>query len=790
MIDWGVFLLFTFSFLPLLFCCFVRILCHSFSLCLYFPCSSSLSFSFSLSFLYSFISSSPSSPLLPLPLLLPSILFSLSFSSHSSFSLLIITEMAKAIVCACAFLLLLAGVAVKATVTPKMLGGSPAEFQRHAIPDAANSALFQSSAIMMVNFQEQDDSLWSYSTPVVVDSDSLFQISIMSPLLADMEVALVDPEGNQVDIEAHKNETFWPVGDSDSELRAYIYSFEQPATGTYQLTVVLNDMTKDEFARRTRKSRVGSSNHGIIVVWNESDDEIFSQLNSYMDMRKDDTMGFQARMYAVSSNPVLTKNKGFVPTAVRDVVSAAKLQVYFPNGTILQEDMHDDGLHNDEFAADGVYGGNFLADAAGSYLVQTVLSGQRSDGRPFYRTATHSVRVVPRSLELTGDVSMSVDLTTQRLTFDLGVRELEVLESERDLAGRYRAYFELYGKSLVTGQEVPIAWSSAIVTPVSNSNGDSFVSLEVDMGWLVEALALGPFTLKNVYVQEVNTFIPVTTMSAINTPLTAVRDADLWQAFVTANATHDGTITEKMRFGVRPQWLNDLKANNVSSETGKLVLVHGYCSGGNPWKRTSEVWTEAVYFEDPKQSRSHDTFAQLIVEFAQEQGLTSYGLLGHSQGGFASVHVYQYYWSGVDNSEGERKLQSVGTPYQGNSGAGFWADILNSLVEDGCDSQEDLTRDGAQLWLTGVSEHVASNMYYYTSQYDKGGLLGKGYCNLLTNAVLKSPNDGVTENDYAHLDGANFMGNTLGQCHIDGMNWPAVYDDVDRNRIMNELAAR
>lgn len=140
--------------------------------------------------------------------------------------------------------------------------------------------------------------------------------------------------------------------------------------------------------------------------------------------------------------------------------------------------------------------------------------------------------------------------------------------------------------------------------------------------------------------------------------------------------------------------------------------------------------------------------------------------------------------------QGERKLQSLGTPYQGNSGAGFWAEVLDSLDENGCGSQEDLTRDGAQMWLSGIASHAAENMYYYTTQYDKGGLFGKGYCNKLTNAVLSSPNDGVTENAYADLEGGNFQGNTVGQCHIDGMNWPASYLDVERNKEMNAAAAR
>lgn len=112
---------------------------------------------------------------------------------------------------------------------------------------------------------------------------------------------------------------------------------------------------------------------------------------------------------------------------------------------------------------------------------------------------------------------------------------------------------------------------------------------------------------------------------------------------------------------------------------------------------------------------------------------------------------------------GGRKIQSLASPYQGNTGAGAWAEILGSL--GGCGANQDLSRDGAQLWIVGLSAAAVEQQYYYTTQYDKGmsamcliqpstcvtvsvgGLFGGGYCDMLTNAVLKSPNDGVTENE-------------------------------------------
>jgi hypothetical protein len=63
--------------------------------------------------------------------------------------------------------------------------------------------------------------------------------------------------------------------------------------------------------------------------------------------------------------------------------------------------MHDDGLHSDGAANDGIYGGSFSATEVGSYTVQATLIGSGATG-PFVRTTQHFVQVVPRMMQLTG----------------------------------------------------------------------------------------------------------------------------------------------------------------------------------------------------------------------------------------------------------------------------------------------------------------------------------------------------------------------------------------------------
>lgn len=60
----------------------------------------------------------------------------------------------------------------------------------------------------------------------------------------------------------------------------------------------------------------------------------------------------------------------------------------------------------------------------------------------------------------------------------------------------------------------------------------------------------------------------------------------------------------------------------------------------------------------------------------------------------------------------------------------------------------------------------------------------------LTGAAQDKPNDGTTEMSLATLSGGNHRAHTIGQCHIDGMNWPASYWDHTRNAEMNREAAR
>ena len=67
------------------------------------------------------------------------------------------------------------------------------------------------------------------------------------------------------------------------------------------------------------------------------------------------------------------------------------------------------------------------------------------------------------------------------------------------------------------------------------------------------------------------------------------------------------------------------------------------------------------------------------------------------------------------------------------------------LFGEGCGSQFDLTTDGSQLWLAGITAEAKSELFYFTTSYKPVFLGLGGYCDRLANLLFRKPNDGVTE---------------------------------------------
>jgi len=217
-------------------------------------------------------------------------------------------------------------------------------------------------------------------------------------------------------------------------------------------------------------------------------------------------------------------------------------------------------------------------------------------------------------------------------------------------------------------------------------------------------------------------------------------------------------------------------------------LVHGYCANVNPWTSEKADFTDATYFLEPLKSMTTQAFTDLVVKYAEKTGMTRFGGVGHSQGGSVLAHMKNYYHTGLDASSSGKRIQTVGTPWMGCSGAGSAANLIE-MFGYGCGENFDLTTDGSKLWLAGITPATKKEISFYTTTYKQGTFFGD-YCSLATNMVLKWPNDGTSELSLAVLSGATNMGNKEKWCHTTDMAYPAQYADHTRNKQMNTNAAR
>jgi len=230
------------------------------------------------------------------------------------------------------------------------------------------------------------------------------------------------------------------------------------------------------------------------------------------------------------------------------------------------------------------------------------------------------------------------------------------------------------------------------------------------------------------------------------------------------------------------------KVTDKAALNFKVTLVHGYCAGSNPFPIGD--FTNAVQFNGGLGvSLSNDEFSRRVITFLNAQQINSTSLIAHSQGGMVSVHTYNYYVTALDNAVGvkQRIMQSVGTPYQGSTLAGSAAG-LGQIFGIGCGSNTDLSTAGAKIWLTDISVASRQQVNFYFTQYQTGGIINS--CSTAANLILKWPNDGTTETEFAVLVyGNNQAGNPLkGWCHTTNMNHPPQCTDSSRNNVMNRYA--
>jgi hypothetical protein len=330
-----------------------------------------------------------------------------------------------------------------------------------------------------------------------------------------------------------------------------------------------------------------------------------------------------------------------------------------------------------------------------------------------------------------------------------------------------------------SGESRPICWLASLCVP----NRDA-LSLTFDRRWLAKAgvaagVAAGTLELRAIRLHDRNGWTVVDGVDVVPlgpappaVPFDPREEMELLQGRTGGHAITASIVATPA-------------TDDAVSGAHALMLVHGYCSDGQPFP-ANHFTGQVATFIDPNAARSHDEFAQLVGGYGAN--FKSFGTVAHSQGGMASLHLHTFYWSGLDWATGPRLIQSVGSPYQGTPLAGNLA-VLGGIFGVGCGSVNDMTPDGATAWLATIPSWARAKVWYWTTSY-KDYPFSYDYCDFVSDLFLSDPDDGVIEKSKGQLPGANNMGHTDGWCHVDDMEDPPQCTDAARNAQMNANAAR
>ncbi|MFT7463924.1 MAG: hypothetical protein ACI9EF_002272 [Pseudohongiellaceae bacterium] len=623
------------------------------------------------------------------------------------------------------------------------------------LPDPSSAARVSKSALL----------------PVVFDSSGRWQMAIPAEGFGELSFVPLSAEADQWQItlaepgELPRTLSSW--GDSARAL-----STSGPLGLLPGAAATRWDVSTDRMGSWTItiQHRAGAPD-GLLLVGGGGAARLVSHTTSWR-LTSDRSIGIVAYSgeSASSSN---ASTRGGQLTEVSATVSVAGSKMPWP--------VADDGLHGDGAANDGVFGLVLPPLPAGTAHVSLVARGMGHDGLPFLRTAEHLLAVSDPALRLTGEVTTRVE-SDDRLAFDIGANLLGLPKTVQVSA-------EVWA-------EHAVAWMSTMATPAA----DGTLTLSLHGAWLARAGAPQNLVLRHLRVQDRDTHavldeLPDTALfveelpSAALLPPSAKTTSDMLMGvpMVALSATTispSGSSRATLRTGLRPP-----KATGVTAPSGPigplnppergLLLVHGYCAD-LAWP-PSHFSGQTLTLDDQNANRSHDEFAQLIA--ALGSGFDSFGVVAHSQGGPASLHLLTYYTSGLDFAIGDRRIQSLGSPYLGTPLASSLAGI-GQVFGVGCGPNDDLSESGAALWAAGIPTWARAEVTSYTTSFS--GF----WCEFVTNLVLDNPEDGVTELDKAILSGANVMPHFVGQCHTVGMSNPAQYLDSARNAVMDAAAAR
>ncbi|KAK5577329.1 hypothetical protein RB653_002270 [Dictyostelium firmibasis] len=679
-------------------------------------------------------------------------------------------------------------------LTPKNLAGEPSEFSSFNIPNPMDVAQSSDSSLLGISMaKSQLKNTFEWSGIVPVDSDKEFTLTFFSsfPLTEfNIEASPKTPslKSGEHQQQQHKFNNHHKYGKFFKSLHqtptitngsfgidgatapSISLTWEQPTVGDWNVLITASSSLRNN--EKFKKMADDSTPQLLMLIQNPSDTHIYSYVSSYNSLFTGQKVSVLAMLHKKSEFlSKKTRPVNWKPSPLKLTDVSAEMVLGLPDGSKETIPMYDDGLHDDEQANDGIFGGYVNVSELGNYDLQVIYKGVQN-GNSLVRSNQHLIPITSQYLELTGEVQSSQDGDANLNIFFIVTSANQTTVDQTPV----HVYSEVYGTDS-DGNKVAIAWVAGISTaqPIETSSTTFALSAVLNERWIAKVGATAPFFVKNVQISDLDTFIPLSNTSSTSN----VKMIGEYKDVRTIEHTPAlNVITKEMRDGKMPKEL----AERVGKSTGngKLILTHGYCSEG-VWP--IEDFENSVEFQDFNQNRGNDEFAQILANFGA-QFTDGFSLVAHSQGGNAALHLVTYYHSGLDLSqqlEG-RIIQTMGTPYQGTALAGTWASI-GSAVGVGCSSNDDLTVDGAALWLKSIPADKRAFVYYTTTQYDTGSLIN--YCNLASNAVLEWPNDGVVDNEHTPLEGATYLNNFKDWCHSDGMHSPQQTTNTEYNKEMS-----
>lgn len=663
----------------------------------------------------------------------------------------------------------------------KQLAAPPEEIQMGhlSLPNPALSGVHSHSALVPIHFTPMPNGHWMWEGTIQVEDGETFGLAFYSPAFKQWNVSIEPQNGvafNLADIASVPNarceEGNFGLGENGYPTTVYLFDKVQSGEWALQITTnapLYNDGTPD----------------GYFATSSQSPYRLYSYLNTY-ELVQGTSAGMVSYVYDLAQD---AGKEGSLPNPMSQMINQAELHIRLASGRTQIFTMADDGAHGDQRANDGIYGALFKDLEPGNYFAQVVVQGVSVEGKPFVRTTQHVFPILPQDIKILRKAS-AFPISENRLQVNVNV------DLKSDKLTHCKLFAEVWGTSH-DGRMVPVAWIGGVTEPKQDIRG-TVLPISLDTRWIARAKASKPFELRNVRVHSLeNNFLydqlNLTALDLTSLPKSAYQDVS--------------EITDEMLMGTKPDSSNppanpgsgggrnvpippsNQQPNNPlstpsSAGAGKLMLVHGYCSGG-VWPTSH--FTNYVVFSDFNQNRSHNAFALLIRDFGAS--LSAFGVVAHSQGGPATLHLYTYYWSGLDNTTtGSRLIQTVGSPYQGTALAGNLA-ALGNVFGAGCGTNTDLTYNGSSAWLSGIPTWARSKVFYWTTAV-KDKAWSWDYCQIATDFFLSDPEDGVVERTSGQLSGGNNMGHKEGWCHSGSMSNPPQYTDYSRNSGMNSMARR